>query len=153
MLLTLISLFRKFGWPHPRIVPGLRDPVGYLLIFFFCLTRSSFRGSFAFGLRRIFGNERFPACGACYALGKARGCCERYGFPIVCDCHNFLPGLASVSRDNVAREHLLFETADLIVFSARHLMDNARGAPACSRLDRAAPSRGLRRTSAEPCDI
>ena len=56
-----------------------------------------------------------------------------YGFPIVYDCHDFLPGFDNVSRDIVAREHALFESADLIAFSAQLLMDRMLAARPSAR--------------------
>lgn len=58
---------------------------------------------------------------------------DRYGFPIVYDCHDFLPGFDNVSRDILAREHALFESADLIAFSAQLLMDRTLAARPSAR--------------------
>ena len=58
---------------------------------------------------------------------------DRYGFRIVYDCHDFLPGFDNVSRDIVAREQALFDSADLIAFSGRHLMDTTLAARPSAR--------------------
>ena len=58
---------------------------------------------------------------------------NRYEFPIVYDCHDFLAGFNNVSRDIVAREQAMFERADLNAFSGRHLMDTTLAAHPSAR--------------------
>jgi glycosyltransferase involved in cell wall biosynthesis len=44
------------------------------------------------------------------------------GFPIVYDCHDFLPGFERMAKEVVASEGDLFKAADHVVFSAQYLL-------------------------------
>jgi glycosyltransferase involved in cell wall biosynthesis len=46
------------------------------------------------------------------------------GAPLVYDCHDLLGGFAGIAPEIVAREAALFDAADLVLFSARSLMDS-----------------------------
>lgn len=55
---------------------------------------------------------------------------ERYGAPIIYDCHDVLSGFRLVARSLVDAEENLFRAADLVVFSSRHLLEtNTAGKP------------------------
>lgn len=55
---------------------------------------------------------------------------ERFGFPIVYDCHDVLSGFRNVAADIIEAEDRLFETSDLVLFSARRLQaDNVARHP------------------------
>ena len=45
------------------------------------------------------------------------------GFPIVYDCHDFLPGFERMAQDILDSEPPLFETCDHVLFSAQYLLD------------------------------
>ena len=48
---------------------------------------------------------------------------RKYGFPIVYDCHDWLPGFGDIAPALLAQESALFRLADLVVFSAQVLQD------------------------------
>lgn len=55
---------------------------------------------------------------------------ERYGAPIIYDCHDVLSGFRLVARSLVDAEENVFRAADLVVFSSRHLLEtNTAGKP------------------------
>jgi glycosyltransferase involved in cell wall biosynthesis len=45
------------------------------------------------------------------------------GFPILYDCHDYLPGFQRLARAIINAEPLLFERCDQVMFSAQYLMD------------------------------
>jgi glycosyltransferase involved in cell wall biosynthesis len=49
---------------------------------------------------------------------------QRYGFPIVYDCHDHIAGFQTLGRDIVGQERALLETCDLAVFSSAPLIDD-----------------------------
>ena len=59
-------------------------------------------------------------------LGVARKFRDEAAFPIVYDCHDLLSGFRNISRDLLAAEADLLETADLVLFSSQGLMDRYR---------------------------
>jgi glycosyltransferase involved in cell wall biosynthesis len=55
---------------------------------------------------------------------------ERFDFPIVYDCHDVLSGFRNIAPEIVAAEAQLFDSSDLVLFSASQLMaDNVRQHP------------------------
>jgi len=46
-----------------------------------------------------------------------------YGFEIIYDCHDWLPGFTRISRQIIASERALLEGADAVVFSSPRLQD------------------------------
>ncbi len=46
---------------------------------------------------------------------------ERYGWPVIYDCHDLLEGFPSVAREIVEAEIALLERSDRVVFSSEHL--------------------------------
>ncbi len=72
----------------------------------------------AAGSRRLVQMLSFPLW-----LETARELRERFGAPIVYDCHDLLSGFPLVARPLVEAEEEVFEAADLVVFSARRLWD------------------------------
>jgi glycosyltransferase involved in cell wall biosynthesis len=47
---------------------------------------------------------------------------DRFGFPIVYDCHDVLSGFRNIATEIIDAEAELFSTSDLVIFSARRLM-------------------------------
>lgn len=59
---------------------------------------------------------------------------RRYGFPIVYDCHDWLPGFGRLSPEFLELENDLFRMADLVVFSSQVLQDRVlKKHPACPK--------------------
>lgn len=77
----------------------------------------------AAGSRRLVQVLSFPLW-----LETARELRERFGAPIVYDCHDLLSGFPLVARPLVEAEEEVFEAADLVVFSARRLWEVHVGA-------------------------
>src|SRR5438552_12724215 len=50
---------------------------------------------------------------------------REFGFPIVYDCHDLLGGFTAISKDILAAEPALFESADLVCFTSQWLLDKA----------------------------
>lgn len=48
---------------------------------------------------------------------------HRYGFQILYDCHDWLPGFRKISPQIVAREAEVFESCDFTIFSSQHLLE------------------------------
>lgn len=53
---------------------------------------------------------------------------QRYGFPLVYDCHDYLQGFRNLDASISGRENCLFDSADLIAFSGQYLMDRTLAA-------------------------
>ena len=48
---------------------------------------------------------------------------NRHGFPILYDCHDYLPGFDRLARDIIEAEPRLLKICDHVMFSAQHLMN------------------------------
>jgi glycosyltransferase involved in cell wall biosynthesis len=70
------------------------------------------------GIREAALVVSFPAW-----LDAAADLRRRYGFPIVYDCHDWLPGFGRTAPALLKAEGALFQTADAVVFSAQFLQD------------------------------
>lgn len=53
---------------------------------------------------------------------------QRYGFPIIYDCHDYLQGFRNIDATIIAHEKSLFDCADLIAFSSQYLMERTLAA-------------------------
>jgi O-antigen biosynthesis protein len=70
------------------------------------------------GIRKAALIVSFPAW-----LEAAESLRRRHGFPIIYDCHDWLPGFARISPELVELEHTLFRVCDTVVFSSQRLQD------------------------------
>lgn len=66
--------------------------------------------------RRVVQMLSFPTWG-----GLAFTLRDRYGWPVVYDCHDLLEGFPAVAREIVDAEIALLERSDFVVFSSEHL--------------------------------
>ena len=48
---------------------------------------------------------------------------SKHGFPIIYDCHDYLPGFERLPPDILAEEGTMFRACDRVIFSAEHLMN------------------------------
>ena len=71
-----------------------------------------------------------------------------FGFPIVYDCHDFLPGFERISQEVLEREEALLERSDFVVFSSEYLQEVTT-----RRLPSIQPKSGLVRNGANPTDF
>jgi len=56
-------------------------------------------------------------------LGVVTALRNRNGFPILYDCHDYLPGFERLSQEIVEEEPRLLKACDHVMFSAQHLMN------------------------------
>jgi glycosyltransferase involved in cell wall biosynthesis len=81
-------------------------------------------------------------------LEVARAIRDLRGFPIVYDCHDYLPGFDRISAAIIRQEESLFEQADHVVFSSEYLRDEI-----IARWPAAGPKSSLVKNGANPDDF
>jgi glycosyltransferase involved in cell wall biosynthesis len=81
-------------------------------------------------------------------LDVAKTIKDLHGFPILYDCHDYLPGFGRISAEIIRQEESLFEQADHVVFSSEYLRGEV-----IARWPAVGPKSSLVKNGANPADF